>query len=159
MKILDPCCSIRSFWFDKNNSDVIYGDIRVEKIQWSAGKNRDNKTAEIRPDIQLDYTNLPLPNSLFDIVVFDPPHYERVGLISRLAALYGKLFANWKDNIGRGFSECFRVLKKDGILIFKWSVVQIPTPLILSLTPYQPLIGHTTGSTSRTKWITFVKDK
>ena len=33
---------------------------------------------------------------------------------------------NWKEEIRAGFKECFRVLKPNGTLIFKWSEVQFP---------------------------------
>lgn len=29
--ILDPCCGSRSMWFDKFNTNTIYGDMRSEK--------------------------------------------------------------------------------------------------------------------------------
>lgn len=31
---------------------------------------------------------------------------------------------NWEDDLRKGFSECMRVLKKDGILVFKWNETQ-----------------------------------
>ena len=30
--VLDPCCGSRKFYFDKNSSVVLYGDIRDESI-------------------------------------------------------------------------------------------------------------------------------
>lgn len=32
IKILDPCCGSRMMYFDKQNPDVIFGDIRKETI-------------------------------------------------------------------------------------------------------------------------------
>ena len=32
----------------------------------------------------------------------------------------------WKDMIKKGFQECFRVLKPNGTLIFKWNECRIP---------------------------------
>ena len=67
--------------------------------------------------------------------MFDPPHIVRAGPKSWLAASYGKLSEDWRDDISQGFTECFRVLKADGVLIFKWNETQILTSDILKLTP------------------------
>ena len=37
MKILDACCGSKMFWFDKNNQDTTYMDIRKEKIDVNSG--------------------------------------------------------------------------------------------------------------------------
>lgn len=51
----------------------------------------------------------------------------------------------------------FRVLQKDGILIFKWSDTDIKTSEILKLTPQKPVFGHISGKRSNTHWICFMK--
>jgi transcription elongation factor Elf1 len=58
----------------------------------------------------------------------------------------------------QGFSECFRVLKLGGTLIFKWSELDIPTKEVLALTPMKPLYGHISGKRSKTHWIAFIKE-
>jgi SAM-dependent methyltransferase len=153
--ILDPTCSARSIWFDKDNPDVIRGDIRVVDL-W-VGKGENGRQWTVNPDVQMDYTAIPFCSNLFEMVVFDPPHLKDLGITSWLAQKYGKLFANWRDNIRSGFDECFRVLKPGGFLIFKWNEHQIPLVEILALAPYQPLFGHTTGSNTKTHWLCFVK--
>jgi hypothetical protein len=153
--ILDPTCSAKSIWFDKNNPNVIHCDIRVEDLRVGIGENA--RDWNIRPDVQMDYLNIPFPANCFEMVVFDPPHLERLGLSSWLAQKYYKLFADWRDNLSRGFSECFRVLEPGGFLIFKWSEAQIPLADVLALVQYPPLFGHTTGSSSKTKWVCFRK--
>ncbi|EPQ1453339.1 SAM-dependent methyltransferase, partial [Acinetobacter baumannii] len=30
-QILDPCCGSKMMWFDRNNPNVVYGDIRKEE--------------------------------------------------------------------------------------------------------------------------------
>jgi len=163
MRILDPTASVRSIWFEKDRPEVIYGDLRVEKIimEYPATKERKyerKRIFEILPDVQMDYTSMPFPDGTFDMVVWDPPHLYKIGTSSILAARYGKLpgFDTWKDNIRGGFDECWRVLKINGTLIFKWAVRDISLKEVLDLAP-PPLFGHKTGSNSQTRWITFVK--
>lgn len=57
----------------------------------------------------------------------------------------------------RGFAECFRVLRPDGTLIFKWNEHEIPVSQILALTPHKPLFGQRCGKTAKTHWIVFMK--
>lgn len=80
-----------------------------------------------------------------DLVVFDPPHLHTAGQKSWLAAKYGKLGDNWRDDLRLGFAECFRVLRPGGTLIFKWNETQVPLKEVLALTPHKPLFGHPNG--------------
>ena len=91
-------------------------------------------------------------------MVFDPPH--RWGLKdSWFLKRYGTYDSKEEmlDNITRGFAECMRVLKPDGVLVFKWSEVQIPTPEIIKAFGSQPLFGHRSGKKSNTNWLCFMK--
>jgi len=153
--ILDPTCSARSIWFDKARSDVIYGDIRVFNEFLGIGKN--GRWWNVEPNVLFDYTFLPFPDNSFEMVVFDPPHLENLGLTSWLAKKYGKLFPDWRDNIRGGFDEFFRVLQPRGILILKWSEAQIKLSEILKLSDIKPLFGHTTNK-GTTHWICFMKE-
>ena len=151
-KILDVCSGSRMFWFDKQNPDVIFGDIRREKHILC-----DGRKLNINPDVKLDFTNLPFKNETFKLVVFDPPHLKNVGKNSWMAKKYGTLNKNWKTEISKGFNECFRVLENYGILIFKWNETQIKTSEILKLTEKPPLFGNISGKSSKTHWICFIK--
>ncbi len=51
----------------------------------------------------------------------------------------------------------FRVLRPDGVLIFKWCEVEIPLESVLALTPERPLFGHRSGVKAATHWVAFVK--
>lgn len=150
--ILDACCGSRMMWFDKNNSNCLFGDKRNENHILC-----DGRALEIKPDVLLDFTNLPFPESTFQIVVFDPPHLAKAGAKSWLAKKYGVLGDNWQNDIRLGFAECFRVLKPNGLLIFKWNENQIKVKDILALTSYKPLFGHTTNRHKGTHWFTFMK--
>lgn len=54
----------------------------------------------------------------------------------------------------QGFSECMRVLKLHGTLIFKWNSEQIPVNEVLNLFSQQPLFGD---KRSKTRWLVFMK--
>jgi len=159
-RVLDPCCGSRMMWFDKENPDVLFGDIRRESIvvtDRSHGKEDGTRTLEIAPDTLIDFRCLPYSDGSFNLVAFDPPHLERAGPKSWLAAKYGKLSENWKDDLSKGFAECFRVLAENGVLVFKWNETQIKTRDVLALTSVRPLFGHTSGRHSKTHWIVFMK--
>ena len=137
--VLDPCCGSRMMWFDKQDQRVLFGDQRTESHVLS-----DGRALEIKPDVKLDFTNLPFPDNSFRLIAFDPPHLVRAGKKSWLALKYGKLGQSWQDDLSKGFAECFRVLESGGVLIFKWNEDQIKVSEILKLTPNKPLFGHVT---------------
>ena len=151
-KILDVCCGSRMFWFDKKNKDAVFCDNRREAHTLCDGRN-----LEIKPDKKMDFRKLNFPDNSFKLVVFDPPHLLKLGKKSWMAKKYGILSENWREDISKGFSECFRVLKNDGVLIFKWNERDIKVSEILKLTDKKPLFGHTTGRSGNTKWICFMK--
>lgn len=151
-KILDVCCGSRMMWFDKFNEDVVFGDIRDESHILC-----DGRTLNVNPDVMMDFTDMSFKDGEFSLVVFDPPHLEKLGKSSWMAKKYGVLGESWQEDIRKGFSECFRVLKEDGILIFKWNETQIKTKEILSLSEVKPLFGHKSGKASKTHWICFMK--
>lgn len=105
----------------------------------------------------MDFRDLPYADGAFKLVVFDPPHLVRAGPKSWLAAKYGKLSADWRDDIRKGFGECFRVLEPHGVLVFKWNETQIKVREILALTEYAPLFGHVSGKRAATHWLCFMK--
>lgn len=140
------------FWFDKTNKDVLFCDIRNEHYELC-----DGRKLSVEPDMICDFRDMPFPNESFRIVIFDPPHLNKLGESSWMAKKYGRLLPTWEDDIAQGFSECFRVLETGGVLIFKWNENQIKVSDILSLTNQQPLIGHKSGKNSGTHWITFIK--
>lgn len=72
---------------------------------------------------------------------------------------YGALYSDWRDMLKRGFSECFRVLEPNGILIFKWNETDIPVKEILKLVDIPPLFGNRSGKRSNTHWICFIKSR
>ena len=156
--VLDPCCGSRMFWFDRKNPSVVYADKRRErhdlKDKSSSGGFR---SLIVDPDLVADFTNLPFPDNRFAMVVFDPPHLLRNGVKGWLAKKYGKLGEDWREDIRKGFAECFRVLRPEGTLIFKWNEHEIPVSAILACTPSKPLIGNRCGKTAKSHWIVYMK--
>ena len=154
-KILDPCCGSKMFWFDKNNPQVTFCDNRVvEKHEYYP-----HCYIEIKPDIMCDFRHLPFPDETFWHIVFDPPHLRWAGKKSFMKEKYGALDATWPQMIHEGFNECWRVLKQNGTLIFKWSSVQIPLSELLKHIYRKPLYGHRSGKNMNTHWLAFFKEE
>lgn len=158
ISVLDVCCGSRMFWFNKTDPRALFVDKRNEnhvlKDKSSAGGSRILK---INPDVVADFKCLPFTSDHFSVVVFDPPHLEMAGDKGWLAKKYGKLTGDWKKMLSEGFTECFRVLRPEGVLIFKWNEHNIPVSQILSLTNQQPLFGQRCGKSAKTHWIVFMK--
>ena len=149
-KILDPCCGSRMFWFDKKDERAVFTDKRSEQHTLC-----DGRELIIEPDMVMDFTNLQFDDEQFHMVVFDPPHLNKIGDNSWMAKKYGKLDETWPKMIKDGFAECFRVLKPNGTLIFKWNETQILTKDILARTDQKPVVGHISGKRANTHWICF----
>lgn len=157
--ILDPCCGSRMMWFDRRNPKVLFGDCRAETVvvpDRSHGKVNGSRVISIGPDTLMDFRALPFPDGSFALVVFDPPHLVRAGKRSWLATKYGKLGTNWRDDLRQGFAECFRVLVSCGVLIFKWSEVQVSVKEVLALTPHTPLVGNRRVGKDKAHWLVFM---
>lgn len=158
-KILDVTCGSRTMWFDKHHPAAVYCDRRREEVYgvWRS-TNRDSKrSCIVDPDIQCDWTNLPFEDDSFALVIFDPPHLARVGENSWTCKKYGKLDENWPQMLHDGFAECMRVLKADGVLIFKWAETQIPAAKVWAAIGQNPLFGHHSGKKMGTFWGCFMK--
>lgn len=149
-RVLDACCGSRMFWFDKQNEDALYMDIREEEAILC-----DGRQLIVKPDVVADFRNMPFADESFHMVVFDPPHLVRAGENSWLAKKYGKLNeATWRMDLMQGFDECMRVLKANGTLIFKWNEDQISLREVLDCFGHKPLFGD---KHSKTHWIVFMK--
>ncbi len=140
--ILDACCGARMFWFDKKDPRAFFIDKRTLEPELMS----NGATLQVKPDAIMDFRKMDFPDKQFNLVVFDPPHVVRSGAKSFLAKKYGFLDKNtWREDLRKGFSECFRVLKGGGTLIFKWNECHIPLKEILALTPERPLFGNRGG--------------
>lgn len=100
--VLDPCCGSRKFYFDKNSSVVLFGDIRDESFVQC-----DDRVLNVSPDQKMDVTDLPFSDETFSLVIYDPPHLVNLGQTSYMAQAYGVLPKD--DPLGlvkAGFDEC-----------------------------------------------------
>lgn len=150
-RILDVACGSRMFWFNKNEPTTVYMDIRNSNEVLC-----DNRELHVNPDVVGDFRNIPFTDNEFHLVVFYPPHLVKVGKESWLAKKYGILSDDWEQDLRQGFSECMRVLKPNGTLIFKWNEEQITLNEILKVIQYKPLFGN---RRSKTHWIVFMKEE
>lgn len=159
-RVLDPCSGSRMMWLDREHADVVFGDLRSETLtvtDRSHGNAAGTRTLRIEPDVMLDFRALPYADGTFKLVAFDPPHLVRAGSRSWLAAKYGKLGKDWRDDLRSGFAECLRVLDADGVLVFKWNETQVKVGEVLALAPHPPLFGHISGRKGLTHWLVFMK--
>ena len=154
-KILDVTCGSRSIWFNKAHPAALYCD-KCNEVHSGLWKNSKRKL-EINPDVVCDFTDLPFEDASFSLVVFDPPHLTGAKETSWLVKKYGLLDDNWPKMLHDGFCECMRVLKPDGVLIFKWSEHDIPAQKVWDAIGQKPLFGHHSGKKSQTFWGCFMK--
>lgn len=148
-RVLDACCGSRMFCFDKENPDVVFADNRELETTLC-----DGRTLLIKPDVKMDFRNMPYQDNTFKVVVFDPPHLNQAGVTSWLAQKYGVLPKDWIPYLKQGFDECMRVLETDGLLVFKWNENQIKLSDVLKVFGKKPLLGDQRG---KTRWMIFIK--
>lgn len=148
-RVLDACCGSRMFWFDRKNPDVIFADNRELETTLC-----DGRTLLVKPDIKMDFRNMPYEDNSFKVVVFYPPHLIHAGVKSWLRQKYGVLPEDWPAYLKKGFDECMRVLEPDGLLIFKWNDQQISFSKVLKVFGQNPLLGDQRGMT---RWVVFMK--
>jgi SAM-dependent methyltransferase len=154
--VLDACCGSRMFWFDKSDKRAIYLDKRRETHVLDVRPGRGPTV--IDPDILGDFTNLPFPDETFWHVIFDPPHTITDSSAGWKRKKYGNLPCDgWREMLRGGFEECFRVLKPNGTLIFKWAESSVPLGEVLKLTDAKPLYGHKSAKQQQTHWVAFLK--
>ena len=134
--ILDPICGSRMFYFDKDNKNVLFCDIRNETY-WT----RQYKKVEVRPDMVMDARKLNFPDNTFHLVILDPPHLINCGKTSDMAKSYGYLEKAWHEDMKRIFNEAWRVLRPHGTLIFKWADKDVSLAELLYVLERQPVFG------------------
>ena len=78
--VLDACCGSRMFWFDRQDSRMVYQDKRQEShVLKDSSSTGGNRTLVIDPDTVGDFTDMDFPDESFSMVVFDPPHLVGAG--------------------------------------------------------------------------------
>jgi len=164
MRILDATCGYKGIWYQKNHPFVTFIDMRKGFTKNTPGtKIKNRRRFKLQPDVIVDWTKgVPFNNESFDMVIFDPPHLmkDKEALDSSLTLRYGRLDkSNYKEYLGKGINELFRVLKPEGVFILKWSESCVKVDEIIKLMPYPPLFGSNTKSKGHTAnfWIVFLK--
>lgn len=151
--ILDACCGGRHFWLDKENKNTVFMDIRsTEK-----GDLKLQPNWRVNPDVIGSYLDIPFKNETFNLVIWDIPHKIKKdkGLITKK---YGFLGDKWKEELPIGFKEIMRILKPKGVLIFKFSDLDIPFKEVLSLFDDMPILGTPTKKgVNNTAFFVYVK--
>lgn len=157
--ILDATCGSRMIWFDKYCEEALYMDNREEDgtAIWKSKNGKSVRHLNVHPDVIADFTNMPFMDGIFDLVVFDPPHLKTVGETAWLKKKYGRLPADWETVIHDGFSECLRVTRDFGTIIFKWNEYEIPVRKVIDAIGYEPLFGNRSGKLGKTHWMVFMK--
>lgn len=150
---LDVACGPKSFYFNKTDPRVTFCDLHPRHKVLC-----DGRALDVSPDVVSDFRDLPFGDGSFGLVVFDPPHLE-VGAGWQVDR-YGRLDPKrWRDDLSRGFSECLRVLKPGGVLVFKWYEYHIPLRDVLACCSVAPLLGNRRPRASKTHWLLFMKDE
>ena len=156
MKILDATCGAKGIWFQKNHPFVTFMDKRNGK-QYYASKKQTKICYKVEPDVVSEWKDAPFPDNYFDMIIFDPPHIVRKkSTKSNMITEYGSLQPDtWKDELKEGIERLFKILKPEGIFVFKWSDNGgLKVNKVLSLFPYKPLFGNVKDGNY---WITFIK--
>lgn len=152
-EVLDACCGGKHWWFDKNDPEMFGLDIRVV----DKGFIEVQPNWCVKPDIVGSYCDMPFDDETFSLIIWDIPHKlkEDSGLITKK---YGHLGENWREDTKKGFEECWRVLKKNGTLIFKWCDLDIKVSTMLNLFHTKPKAGTITKKgVNQTYFLIFFK--
>ena len=148
--VLDPCCGSRMFYFDKESPLVDFRDNRVlHKVLC------DGRVLDVAPGMVGDVCSIDAPDGSYGLVVFDPPHL--VCGNGWQVDKYGKLPKGWQIWMAKAFDECWRVLRPEGTLVFKWNEYHVPLKEVLACFSQKPLLGNKKPVQSKTHWLVFYK--
>lgn len=140
----------------KDDPAALFVDIRTAE----PGHIEVRPNHEVSPDQIADFRDMPFDDESFPLILFDPPHILKRASVGIMEKKYGSLSReNWRDDLRRGFLECWRVLRTGGTLIFKWSSAEIPLKEVLACFDRSPKFGHTTTRKGTTHWMVFFKDE
>ena len=142
------------WWWDKAHPLAVYMDRR--QLPPGSTPNRPNWCCQ--PDVLGDFRAMPFDDESFQLVLFDPPHEVRTSEPGNVRTHYGWLHPDTEqDDLRLGFSECWRVLRPGGTLVFKWAG---KLDRVKPHFPAPPVVGNRiVRSTSGlgTRWLIFYK--
>ncbi len=153
--ILDVCCGGRMFWKNKKHPNAVFQDIRKDVLPL---KEQYSMNFSVEPDVIGDYRNMEFKDKSFKLVIFDPPHLF-LNKSAWMAKKFGTLKdTDWKEDLKRGFSECWRVLDDYGTLVFKWNDNCLDIKEIRPFFPKEPIIFNRVKTKENlTYWFVFFK--
>ncbi len=153
--ILDACCAGRQIWFQKEQKNTIFMDIRQEK----KGVIKLQPNWSVEPDVVGDYRDMPFKDKSFKLIVWDIPHTLGKKINGIIQMKYGYLDKDtYEEDLKKGFKEIMRILDDYGILEFKYADITISIKEMLSLFPQKPLFGTVTKKgVNNTCWFCFMK--
>lgn len=166
--ILDATAGFRNMWFNKNDPDTLYMDVRTNRelkaASESYGKQKNGKGGReykaTTPTMAASYCFLPFKDESFQLINVDPPHLYKLGKSSLFRKKYGGLeIGTWQLELKLMAQELWRVLKPGGLLTFKWCDRDIGYKEVLRLFPAKPRYGQfgAHGKASSTAWFTYLK--
>ena len=145
MKILDMSAGNRAIWFNKNQPDTTYVDIRPQ----------------VKPTVVADTTKdlAAAVGTGYTLIVFDPPHVNG-GKNSHISRDYGHhTTAQIRRIVQESALQAWWVSEKDAVMSFKWNDhdQKLETMLKLMDPFWEPLVGYKTASRlkhrSSTQWV------
>ncbi len=151
------------WWWEKNHPLALYMDKREAprgSVGTLTGRPEWNPDWECRPDVLADFAAMPFADETFQMVVFDPPHLvrEKQPPEGFNGLKYGALHPDTEqDELRLGLSECWRVLRPGGTLVFKWAG---ELNRVKPHFPASPIVGtrSTRGQKGLgTRWLIFYK--
>ena len=117
------------------------------------------RTCECVPDVVGDFRDMPFADDSFNLVIWDPPHIDHAGPNHWIRNKYGCAEKEtWETDLKAGFDECMRVLRPGGVLILKWSDVQLKIKKVLEIVGQNPVIGDR-GKGPNCIWCFFYKEE
>ncbi len=137
------------FWENKKHPNAVFQDIRKDVLPL---KEQYGINFSVEPDVIGDFRSMEFKDKSFKLVIFDPPHLL-LNKTAWMAKKYGTLKGtDYKEDIKKGFSECWRVLDDFGTLVFKWSDNSINLKEIRPLFPAEPIIFNKIRYKGNTTW-------
>ena len=151
--ILDACCGGRHIWIDKENENTVFMDIR----SLPSGTIELQPNWKCEPDVIGSYLEMPFTDESFRLLIWDIPH--AISLSGIIGTKYGELGEKWREELPIGFRECMRVLKSQGILIFKFNDLNISFRTVLELFDKKPIgFTPTKKGVNNTAFFVFIKE-
>ena len=140
-------------WANKDDVRILGMDVREEVV--SMVDRGSIRTLGVHPHVLGDFRRMPFADGAFAQVMFDPPHLLNAWERGWLRKKYGVLNKEtWREDLRRGFQECWRVLAPLGTLVYKWNTCQVALAEVSPMFPDEPTF-HT--RVDRTHVFIFIK--